>query len=243
MIALALACAFAGAVLEQPGPAQKVLVLPVVVTGVDLDDGRALDALVLAEASRIRGVEVVGADEIKRLAALEAEKQAMGCDEASCLEELAGALGARYVLFGAVSQLGDATTLTLSLYDGAGGDRPIRRETATASRAAKLARYVRPTVQKLLLTVGRDVVVEEPAPPPISPLVWIGAAALGAGGLATLGAGGLVALAELNVQTPTRDAGEKATAQVLGRTALVVGGAAVVVAGLGGAALALGLLE
>jgi hypothetical protein len=242
MIALALACALAGAVLDAPGPAQKVLVLDLVPTGVDADDARALDALVLAEASRIVGLDVVAADEIRRLAALEADKQQMGCDDESCLGELAGALGARFVVFGTVSKLGDATTLTLSLYDGAGETR-LRREAATAKTAAKLAPSVRPTVQKLMRQVGVDVVVEEPAPTPTSPLVWIGAAGLGAGGLVALAATAVVALAEANVQTPTRDAREKADAQILGRTALVVGGVAVVVGAVGGGALALGLLE
>ncbi|MDP2342256.1 MAG: hypothetical protein Q8O67_14965 [Deltaproteobacteria bacterium] len=74
-------------------------------------------SLMLVELSKQHGLDVISASDVKRLAELEGEKQSMGCADTSCLAELAGAMGARYVVFGDVGQLGSLIILNLNLFD------------------------------------------------------------------------------------------------------------------------------
>jgi hypothetical protein len=100
---------------------RRVLVLDVEAISVSAEDAAAATRVVAAAAGDVRGVEVVTAVELRRLAALEAERSAAGCTDESCLAEIAGALGAENVLFGSMSKLGATTTVTLSLFDTKSG--------------------------------------------------------------------------------------------------------------------------
>ena len=63
-------------------------------------------------------LELITSKDIQSMAALEADKRDMGCDDSnSCLAELAGALGARLVIFGDVGMLGPNLILGLNLFD------------------------------------------------------------------------------------------------------------------------------
>ncbi len=69
-------------------------------------------------ASQVAGAEVLSTRDIERLVALESEKQLLGCtDSSACLAEVAGAMGARLVIFGELGSLDDQLLLTLNLYD------------------------------------------------------------------------------------------------------------------------------
>ena len=48
---------------------------------------------------------------------LESDKERAGCDDDSCLADLAGALGARYVIYGTLGKLGSRYVTTLNLFD------------------------------------------------------------------------------------------------------------------------------
>ena len=62
--------------------------------------------------------EIITSADMRQMVALEAEKQSMGCvTDSSCLAELAGAMGARLVLFGGVGKLGNNIIITLNLFD------------------------------------------------------------------------------------------------------------------------------
>ena len=62
--------------------------------------------------------EIITNADMRQMVALEAEKQSMGCaDDSSCLAELAGAMGARFVMFGEVGKLGKNIIITLNLFD------------------------------------------------------------------------------------------------------------------------------
>jgi hypothetical protein len=73
--------------------------------------------LMVVELGHQQGLKVIGANEVQRLAALESDKQVAGCTQSDCLSELAGALGARYVVFGDVGPLGSRQVLNLNLFD------------------------------------------------------------------------------------------------------------------------------
>ena len=85
---------------------------------VDEETVNIISSLVTANLANYEVLELITSTDIKNMASLEAEKQTMGCDdETSCLAELAGAMDARYVIFGDVGQLGPLLILGLNLFD------------------------------------------------------------------------------------------------------------------------------
>jgi hypothetical protein len=95
----------------------RVLVLQPTANRVDSAIVRAIESLVAVELSRVNAFDVLSGADVKQMVELEGEKQAMGCNEASCLAELAGAMGANLVVFGDVAQLGSLTVVNLNLFD------------------------------------------------------------------------------------------------------------------------------
>jgi hypothetical protein len=135
-------------------PVRRVLVLDVEAVGVSDDDAAATTRLVASAASEVSGIEVISANELRRLAALEADKMAAGCEDATCLAELAGALGAECVLFGSLSRLGTTTTASLSLYTAVDGH--TERRSVDVTDLSQLPSAVRERTRDLL---------KSPAPP------------------------------------------------------------------------------
>lgn len=97
----------------------RVLVLDLKSNGVDEAAVRTLNSLVAVAAAEIPIFDVVSGADVQQMIALEAERQQLGCDAqgASCLAELAGAIGAQVVLFGDVGKLGDLYVINLNLFD------------------------------------------------------------------------------------------------------------------------------
>lgn len=109
----------------------------------------------LAEAvSQADGIEVNTSADLRRLMALEAEKAVMGCDEESCLGEIAGAFGVPYIVFGKLSTLGDVTTLSLSLFD-ADAARPVWRKNLQAPSAPELQYEIAAAAEDLLSDLAK----------------------------------------------------------------------------------------
>lgn len=74
-----------------------------------------LCASILAEDDRF---DVLSGVDLRQMLALEGQKEAAGCgDDGSCIAELAGALNARFVLFGNVGYIGSTLNLNLALFD------------------------------------------------------------------------------------------------------------------------------
>jgi hypothetical protein len=95
----------------------KVLVLDFLPEGVRPAIARMATELVAAELANLDGLEVMTRSDLKTIAELEGDKQAAGCDENACLADLAGALGARYVIYGDVLLVKPQYTLTLKRFD------------------------------------------------------------------------------------------------------------------------------
>jgi hypothetical protein len=74
--------------------------------------------LAAAAAARFSSYRVITGADLQNVADLESQRQVAGCDEGStsCLAELAGAMGARLVLFGDLGKLGDTTIVSLNLF-------------------------------------------------------------------------------------------------------------------------------
>ncbi len=123
IIPLAMLCGLAA---QAPAPADdapppttrpRVLVLDPSSHVFDPATVQTITGLLIVELSADPRLDIISATDVKKLAELESDKQAVGCVDSSCLAELAGAMGARYVIFGDVGKLGDTVVMTLNLFD------------------------------------------------------------------------------------------------------------------------------
>ncbi len=95
----------------------RILVLVPKGDTVDVEVRRAIASTLTVALGTTGRFAALSSSELAQLADLEADKQAAGCDSSSCLGEIAGALGARYVVFGDATQLGALLVVNLSLFD------------------------------------------------------------------------------------------------------------------------------
>lgn len=137
-----------------------------------------------------------------------------GCsDDASCLSEIAGALGAQLVVFGAVGKLGEATVVSLNLFDSQKA-QALGRVTTQTTRADRLTTRIRRRLHELVRPYHEEHNLVMPPPPPEepgpSPLPWVVA---GSGGVLLAGGAaaaviGLVPLLDYNGARARVDAAE-----------------------------------
>ncbi|HEY4220937.1 MAG TPA: hypothetical protein VGO62_06330, partial [Myxococcota bacterium] len=133
MLAPALALAvFALGQPPAPAPAAaaekpKVLVLDLDAADVGKAEAKLIDELVTQSMARFDKYAVVSSADVRQLASFAANQTEAGCDSSSCLAEIAGAMGARYVVFGNIGKLGDLTIITLSLFDTASASANARQ--------------------------------------------------------------------------------------------------------------------
>ncbi|MCC7070346.1 MAG: hypothetical protein IT383_03430 [Deltaproteobacteria bacterium] len=209
--------------------AVSVLALDLEAVNVEADTARAVTRLVAAALGELEGLRVTSQEDMRTLANLDAAKQSMDCDAKSCLAELAGALGARAVVFGSVTGLGSTTTLALSLFDSKSG--LIARRTIEAKALDDIQPALRPALRELLLDAG--LIAPPIAPVPLSPLVLAGGGAAALGGLALLGGGVTTGVCEILLNDAAKPGVEKEPLQLAGRAGLLVAGAGAVIGAVG----------
>ncbi len=97
---------------------------------------------------------------------LEASRSSIGCGDASCLAEIAGAMGASLVVFGDVGLLGSTYTITLNLFDS-GAATALGRESVQTDRPASLGASLGPALRRLVEpdAARRGLVLASPSPP------------------------------------------------------------------------------
>jgi hypothetical protein len=154
-------------------------------TATDVPPAQAalVSRMVASELARNDALEVLSTDDLRRGVALEVEREQVGCDEESCIPEIADALGARLVVFGDVGALHDDVVVTLTLFDG-----------PTASTRHKLSRV---TSADALVHASRGAARELAGAlvPTVSPWPFVAGGALATGALAGLAGGSALALA------------------------------------------------
>ena len=85
---------------------------------VDPQVAKIVTGMIGAELAQYEDYDLITGEDLRQMVALEAEKQSVGCsDDSSCLAELAGAMGARYVVFGEVGKLDNIIVVNLNLFD------------------------------------------------------------------------------------------------------------------------------
>lgn len=134
----------------------RVLIMDLKAVGVDASLVTVLGGLITDAVARYPSIQTISTADIRSLVELETGKQQVGCDTTSCLAEVAGAMGAEYVVFGNVGMLGTTTVVQLSLFDAAQAQAVARRSIKASTHDA-LATAVEPAVADLL----RDLIPEE----------------------------------------------------------------------------------
>ncbi len=170
---------FAAVLLAAPAEKPKLLVLDL--NGAGGAEPQVVSAFTEAVTSAVaaRGVfEVMSSRDVTALLGVERQKQLLCSDESSsCLGELSGALGARFVLSGSLARLGDAWQLTLSTLD--------TQTTKPLGRTIRIAANLAALQGQLPWAVSEATATPSPAPPsrvlPISLLAVGGAAVVGGG--------------------------------------------------------------
>lgn len=112
--------AAAPAPLEAPAPSKtKLLILDVQSGDLEQSQRDLLTATLATRATRFAALDVISSMELRQLADLRADQAATGCDDASasCMAELANALGAELVLSTRAGKLDAVTVVTLQLFD------------------------------------------------------------------------------------------------------------------------------
>jgi hypothetical protein len=222
----------------------QLLVLNLDAIDVPPDKVSILNGRIASLLSARTDVETVTSADMQAMAQIDASKAAMGCDEASCLAEMASALGARYVIYGRVGRLDDVILLQVNLFDASVG-KPISRQEAQGAQLKELSATMPKLINDLLRPLGgapvtQAAVVEQPAvgPPsqPLSSLVLIG------GGVAAVG---VVAAGALGVWALGLDAdlGSAQASLDQKQFAYDYGWAGIVVAAGGASLAAVGFLE
>lgn len=236
---------------QPPEPKKRVLVLDLKDEGVGPEVARLVGETLTVRMSGRPTLEVLSSEDVRRMVDVEAEKQMAGCnDDASCLAEIAAALGGDFVVYGTAGKLGTLHVVHLHAYDSRRA-RPVGREVVEATRPEELPAHVRAAADRLVVAIDptapppQPVVVDDdmPSPSPLaSPFLWGGAvgAGLGVAALVVGGAGALVLDGVAGDDSGATRGADRLAARDGGRALVVVAatGGLVTIIGAGVAALA-----
>ncbi|OGQ09485.1 MAG: hypothetical protein A2138_15560 [Deltaproteobacteria bacterium RBG_16_71_12] len=178
-----------------PAARAQLLVLNLDAIDVPPDKVSMLNGRIANLLSSRNDVDTVTSSDMQAMAQIDATKASMGCDDASCLAEMASALGARYVIYGRVGRLDDVILLQVNLFDASVG-KPISRQEAEGAQLKELSDKLPKTLSALLAPLGGAVITEAavvetpgPSPAPLSLLTMVGGGAAVAGLVAAAGLG------------------------------------------------------
>jgi len=157
----------AGKAGKKAGSSLKVLVMDLAAEeGVDAGTVNTLTGIISAEMSDYRAIDVVANADVRRMMELEGEKQAVGCGDNSCLADIAGAMGARLVVFGSAGKLGQTLVVHLNLYDSQKA-QSVGRQFVEATDMSMLSALLRPKIRALLERTYAEEGLALPPPEPV----------------------------------------------------------------------------
>lgn len=134
------------------GAQVRVLLLDLKATPALTDSAKGLGQIVAAEAARVSGFAIVSFEEVRAALDQEANKLMLGCDENSCLAELAQALDASLVVAGSLGETQSGETLvSLTLLNTKAIVVVNRVNMSWAGEARSLPDVVRAAARTLLL--------------------------------------------------------------------------------------------
>lgn len=211
----------------------RVLVLDLQAVGVDEETTRTINGVLASLVSQSPSLDVATSADLRTLVDVTVQQQSLGCDVSSCLGELAGAFGAKYILYGDLGHLDEDIIVNVSLFD-ASAATAVGRSSVTVHRLTEVRERLRPAMAELLVPLG-GLPDEEKS---TSPLFIGGLVAAGLGTAALVAGGAFATVAELTAANADAPIDAKEQALKDGSVALVVSVVGAVVA-VGGAAAAL----
>jgi TolB-like protein len=137
----------------------KVAVAGFRATGVDEILVDNLTETFTTEAGKVPGFKVIGQSEIKDLVGYQAQQNMLGCDDAACMSDLAGALGVDMLIAGSVGKVGDTFVVNVRIIDVKKAETKHRVGANIAGRADALLPYIRLAAWQLLGVRPPDDVV------------------------------------------------------------------------------------
>jgi hypothetical protein len=166
-------------------------------SGIDERTTRVVTDALLAEVRKLEGISAISMDEIRAMLDLEAQKQVTGCDDDSCLAEIADALGVDALVIGSLSVVGDERVIGLRRIDQrAAKVVSSYNQRLVPTNGEEFLAAIGPAVEELFpeheLRRGKTRgVAEEIAlainPPPLQP--WVFWTTAGTSGALAIGAG------------------------------------------------------
>jgi hypothetical protein len=139
---------------EAPGGPKKVAVMRTQTDGVDAGVGAQVSARI-AEMTRLKtGAEVLSADQITTLLDHERDKQLVGCEQDSCLAEVADALGADVIVAARLSRIDGGYALTITALDAVGAKPLGAVDEKWGGEPLLLLEVIRPAVDRLFSPAG-----------------------------------------------------------------------------------------
>jgi TolB-like protein len=117
LLALSLLAEPATAASLRPGH-QKLAVLGFRALEVEFSLAALLSEVALTEAGRFKALEVLGDSDIATMLGHERQQLLLGCrEDSACMAQLAGAMGADYLLVGSVGRVGTSNRIDLKLIE------------------------------------------------------------------------------------------------------------------------------
>lgn len=150
-----VASSFASAAPPTPPKRTKTVVVGIQGRrGVDPDLARALSDVVQSVLTQDASRVVLGRADIEQVVKLEAEKQAMGCTDSSCLSEVATAMDADRIVTGTMDKVGASFLIVVTEIDARALEPLSRVEVTVPADETKLIDAVR--------AAARDLVAKSP---------------------------------------------------------------------------------
>ena len=126
----------------------KMAVLSFTASGVDATVASSVTESVTAEIA-VRGYfDPISAGEIQSLLGAERQKQLLGCGEETCITELAGALGAPYLMSGSLVRIEGVFQLNIQVLESAKSQSMPRWLRCRASNARCSSRWPLPFARR-----------------------------------------------------------------------------------------------
>jgi TolB-like protein len=190
----------------------------------------SLTEILTTDLAKTGRFEVMAESDVGTLIGFERQKQILGCTDTGCLAEIAGAVGADYLLYGTMGKVGNQLSLDLKLADSKKASIAAR-DGAQVDSADQLIGAGRKVLQGILTQMGFV---------PVKPVVEVRAQTKGAGPVpyVVLGLGG-AALVAGGVLTAVTIANKESYTYSVADTQVSAG---IIVGGVGLAALVAGIV-
>ena len=131
----------------------KVAIMGLTAPGFNKATVENLYGILVAEIDSLPQYKVIARDEIEALLGLEQQKSLLGCDDTSCLAEIAGALGVDKVIAGKVGKVGSTFVVNLTLID--------HKTAAVENRVVRTVKGEEDELIEAIATIGRELVGAE----------------------------------------------------------------------------------